>query len=1015
MTAGMPIGHRPRISALLRVSTDPGGLDLPRDLGLSDTDGSARGREWLAAVWQRPEVRVAVSTASPALSDRIGEILSGRRCDARRTQRAVLSLASYLLRWQGRPTPFGLFAGVAPARIGGVPQAASGRKHRTTVRADSAWLAGIITRLHHCPQLLEQLPVMAANTGCVRGNRWVAPGLPTDDRAQSLAPVEVSVRHTGPVAAALVCAASPVRYGELRALLTERFPAAPRDRIDTMLRGLVTENILITSLWAPMTCIDSLGHLCAELAAVGARRMPGIEALVGGLFSIRDEITAGGAEENGLAERMRSLCDTTPVPLIVDTVVDCEVRIPEAVVGEVRSAVEVLCRLSPYPFGYPAWRDYHGRFRARYGTGAVVPVLDLVADSGLGYPAGFLGSPYTNPGRRLTERDEKLLRLVQQATLDGSGEIVLTEPIIADLAADATDLVPVPRVEVAVEIHAATVAALGRGEFRLLMTGTPRPGSSMAGRFAHLLPEPDRDRLSATCQSASPGGLAAQLSFVPRRRRNENIARTMRLLPHVIPLSEHRPKDGAVIEPADLAVTADSQSFHLVQLSTGRLVEPRVLHALEAGVHTPPLARFLAEIGTARCAVYKSFDFGAAAQLPFLPRIRYRRTVLAQARWLLDAEDLPGRASSASAWETAFSAWRAGLRVPERITMVERDQRLPLDLTHPVHRLLLRTRLDRSRRIELREAPGPQDLDWLGRAHELLLSLALPEPDRRRTPNPIRAVEPDASHLPGHSAVLQARIHAHPDRFDEILAEHLAALVDSFGTHQQWWFSRHRVTPRPDADQHLALCLTLPDPDTYGSAAERVHDWSEGLRRRRLLAQLTLATYQPQAGRYGHGTAMQAAHSVFAADSAAAVAQIHTALGGTDGQALAAASLVDLAVRFAPTAEEGLHWLVRDLRRQKGPLDRSLRDRALDLADPCGNAFPSLPGAKAVAAAWQRRATALAAYRDELSAQRAPLAALGSLLHLHHVRALGIGPDRERVTDRLVRACALRRTAGGAG
>jgi class I lanthipeptide synthase len=57
-----------------------------------------------------------------------------------------------------------------------------------------------------------------------------------------------------------------------------------------------------------------------------------------------------------------------------------------------------------------------------------------------------------------------------------------------------------------------------------------------------------------------------------------------------------------------------------------------VLHALEASVQTPPLARFLAEVASARCGIYGPFDFGAARTLPFLPRVRHGRAVLAPAR-----------------------------------------------------------------------------------------------------------------------------------------------------------------------------------------------------------------------------------------------------------------------------------------------------------------------------------------------------------------------------------------------
>ncbi|MEW1659697.1 lantibiotic dehydratase [Streptomyces sp. NPDC093707] len=995
-------------------------MDLPRDLDLFGDTTAARG--WLAAVWRREDVRDALSAASPSLCQRIGEVLAGERSQPRQVRRAVISVASYLLRWQQRPTPFGLFAGVAPVQIAQAPKAVWGLQHHAALRADAQWLTSIVARLHQCPQLLERLAVVSSGAGQVRGDRYVVPGSPTNGQEQELAPVEVSVRYTRPVAAALAAAHAPIQYRELRQLLTRQFPTAPAGRIDAMLGGLVTQNILVTNLRAPMTRLDALERVCAILGTVAAHDIPDIASLVGELLAIRGELAGPAAAEarsarSGLADRMRKLSDVS-VPLVTDTALNCDVQIPEQVAVEAQEAVGILHRLSPYPSGYPAWRNYHARFRARYGLGAVVPVLDLVADSGLGLPAGFLGSAYDDALRQLTERDEKLLCLVQQAMLEGSDEIVLTEPLISDLADGGADALCASRAEVSVEIHAASTDALARGAFHLLVTGTPRPASSMAGRFAHLLPVRDRDQLAGTFQAAAPGAFAAQLSFVPRRRRNENVARTMRLLPHVISLAEHDAPSEDAIPLADLAVTADTRRLCLVQLSTGRRVEPRVLHALEAGVHTPPLARFLAEISTARCAVYKSFDFGAAARLPFLPKVRYKRTILAPARWLLTRRDLPGREAEADAWDAKFEAWRARLRLPDRVTLTEHDQRLRLDLTHPVHRLVLRTRLNATGRLELREAPDPRDLAWLGRAHELLLPLVSTAPTDAESfsaPMPVHSVASSTGHLPGHSTILAAQVHAHPARYEEILTEHLPRLIEGLGHAPLWWFSRHRTNPRPDADQHLALCLRLPEPGDYSRAAEQLHTWAERLRREHLIAQLTLTTYERQSGQYGHGPALEAAYKVFAADSAAALAQIRmTTLGKVNPLALTAASMVDLAAHFAMSINDGLTWLTQQLPREHGWLDKTLRDQALDVADPHGPGatLRSLRGGVNVAATWQKRAAALTTYREHLAAQREPLTVLHPLLRLHHVRTLGVNADQRRVTRRLARACALRHTAG---
>lgn len=398
--------------------------------------------------------------------------------------------------------------------------------------------------------------------------------------------------------------------------------------------------------------------------------------------------------------------------------------------------------------------------------------------------------------------------------------------------------------------------------------------------------------------------------------------------------------------------------------------------------------------------------------------MRYRRTVLAPARWLLSTDHLPAPSATMHHWEAALETQRQRLRIPARVLLVDDDQRLPLDLDHPLHRHLLRRSLNAAHHLELREAPTRDAVAWLGRSHELLLPLRLNSPATPpRSSTSLRPVAADTGHLPGRSSALAANLGAHPARYDEILTRYFPALVASLPQPTTWWFQRHREMTRPDAEQHLTLYLLLPDPDAYGPAADQIHGWSAGLRRKRLLATLSLSTYQSQTGRYGHEDAMDAAHDVFAADSAAALAQIRMADNtAVQAQALAAASMVDLAARLAGSPEQGFGWLVQHLPQQHGPLDPLLRDQALHLADqlePSTSAAGALPGWDQVVSAWCTRAAALDTYRDQLADQRNPMSVLRSLLHEHHARALSVDPDDERATNRLVRACALRGISTG--
>jgi lantibiotic biosynthesis protein len=999
----------PAAAALLRVSTSPGGLDLPEDLGTPDADAAG----WLALVWQREEVRTAITIASPALARQVGALVAAALPDAGQARRAARALACYLLRWQGRATPFGLFAGVGVARTGG-HATASITGWRAIARADAAWLGDVVARLHRCGELVERLPVVASDAIIVRGGRLVVPGHPGDSAAGDLAPVEVSVRCTPPVHAAVNAARVPVPLGKLARQLCADLPAATDVQVDELLDGLIAHGILISSLYAPMTCPDALGHVCARLRVARAEEIPAISALASELAAIH-QATGSAVDGPGLlavATRMTALSQAAEMPLAVEVAVNGDVRLPGQVARQARDAAIALHRVSPYPSGLPAWIHYHERFLSRYGPGALVPVLDLVADSGLGFPAGYLGAALERPVRTIARRDAVLAGLVQKAMVDGSDEIVLTDEVITDLADGTRPEVRLPaRAEIAFEVRAASLEALDRGRFTLVINGAPRPGSSMIGRHAHV-PDDDagRDELADTFAITRDGAIAVQLSFAPRRHRDENVARTAQLLPHVIPVGEHRDDDGPVIALDDLAVSGDEDGLVLVHVPTGRHVEPRVAHALEAGVHTPPLARFLSEVSTAQCAAYSSFDFGAASRLPYLPRVRYRQTIVSPARWLLAASDLPDPGCAAPEWEAAFGAWRHRWRVPRHVAVTDHDRRLPLDLDHAFHRDLLRSRLRRAGQLELRESAAPGDLGWIGRAHQVVLPLLLDEAAPRRAAtavHPVRTETVATRGGPDRSRALNVLAFGHPDRFDEILAAYLPALVAAVGEHAEaWWFRRQAGAAQ--TGPYVAVSLLLPDPGALGPAAGEAAVWADGLRRERLLSQLTVAVDDPQAGAPGWGPA---ACRVLAADSAAAIAQIALAQrAGMDSASVAAASMVGLAASLAPCPAEGMSWLARVLPREHGPVDRVLREQALQLADPAF-AIAELPGGADVAAAWERRAAALSWYRQHLARHGEPEAALRFLLDEHQARVLDADGTAARTARHLARACALRSLA----
>ncbi|MGH3830823.1 MAG: lantibiotic dehydratase [Pseudonocardiaceae bacterium] len=1031
-------GFRATGGALVRAAHHCG-LQLPPwpDLTSAGPDRVTVWVGWLRRVWAIPQVADALGHASPQLDQQIRALCATDAPGVRQTRRAVVSVARYLRRMTGRPTPSGLLAGVAPATFGDQPHMRWGAGHRAVARADAAWVADIIRQVEGCPEALERLAVIVNSTVMVRGDRLIVPHQPhADERGTSA--VEVSLRHTDAVRVAVEAARKPVRLGEVVEQLVATLHSATSVKATAMLTELVARRALITSLHAPSTEPDALGWLLEHLETAGASEVAPIADLFAELKEIHalleqhnqapaDQSRAMRAE---VAARMARLGRTPRHPVAVDLRLDASIVLPAEVAREAERAALILARVSAHPHGTPAWRDYHRRFYERFGSGSLVPLLEVVADSGIGWPDGYPGTASPEQRGEHSRRDETLLSLAQAAALDGRVEVVLSEPLITDLEPDDARRVRLPaHLELCVRVHASHLSALQRGDFQLTVVSVSRAAGVVTGRFLSIL-EPDGRRELAAGLTGLPGSdpdtVCAQVSFPPLDPATAHVARAVRTLPALISLAEHRDitADSGVLTPIDLAVGCDSHRLYLAAPARGERLDAWGMHALNLRTHTPPLARFVTELCHALCAQVTAFDWGAAALLPFLPRLRSGRTMLAPARWRIDAAELPARSAGWERWDAALAGLRTRRRIPRLVHLVEDDRLLPLDLEETGHRVLLRDHLYTQRNAVLEEAPDEMAVGWCGGwAHEVVVPLAASQPPTwPRLPRPTqeRIVGRDHGHVPGTSRLLFAKLYGDVHRQDLILAEHLPALLARWGEEQPvWWFLRFRE----GRDHYLRLRITLLDsgPEAFGEAARRVGAWADDLRGRGLLREVAYATSYPETGRWGSGEVLAAAEAVFTADSRTVLAQLAQP-ARPHPRVLVAANFAAIAIAFTGSITVAMEWLISHVPATAPvAVPRPVFAGAVRLADPCDDfhALRLVPGGMPVVNSWAERSTALAAYRARLLGLHAAGIdaddVLGSLLHVHFLRACGIDPQEKAMCFYLARAAALAHVARTGG
>ncbi|WP_051579830.1 lantibiotic dehydratase [Pseudonocardia acaciae] len=1017
---------RPAGLALLRAAAFP--LRRADVVTLDDRDDGADLVGYLRGLTDDARFFEAVAVSSPSLARRLSEIRAGAVPPPADLRRAVVATSRYWLRMCGRPTPFGTMAGVAAARFGApATRVRLGREHRRGVRPDMAWLIALVRSWEGQPDVLAGLRVVASGLCRVRGDRLVVPYLPdkvgTDEQV-----AELTVRNTAVVHAATGLAADVIGFAELAARLGERFPRATPARITRLLAELVGHEVLLTDLPPPLDATDPVAHVLDRLGT-GAGGSDAVE-----LRAIRAELAAYATRPMGdveawhaLTRRMRRL-RRTDHPVQVDLALDADVRLPAGVADEVARAAEALWLLSPRQALPAHLRDYHAEFLERYGS-RLVPVTELLdPDAGMAAPAGYRvpPSPRPLPVRRPEPPDRLLAGLVQEAIMHGRPEIVLDEDLLARLGERAGT--PPPSCELSVGLYAESAAAVDAGAYRLVVSqlfGSTQAGATF-GRFAYLLSEHDRADLAALASACPPGdAVAAQLEFCSPHARGANVTQVPRWLPHRIPVATFADRaEPGVIGIEDLFVGADEDRLYLVSESLGRRVAPATFHMVHTGVAAPNVVHFLREVAASGVRSVRPWTWGALEALPYLPRVRYGRTVLSSARWRPDEPALRERGLGMAEWREGLERWRDRLRVPGRVYCTQADHRIPLDLTEPLHQRLLRHELGRDDRVVLAEEPagGEYGAGWLGgHENELVVPLLRDGPPpaaagpRRQRPER----RPRVEHLPG-GEWLYAVLYCSTDRQPEILATRLPALVECLREGvERWFFLRYR-----DPEPHLRLRFH-GRPGALAALLPRLRDWAAELRAGGMCRRLALDTYEPELERYGGPDAMAAAETAFQADSEAACTLLRLVHGGrldVDPVLLASANIVTLARAFLGDAERTVDWLAEAYRKGEhhraftASRRRAMRlvDPYLDPADPGAHAayggFEGQPGGADVLAAWARRAPAVASYAAALAAlgEKAttePGAALASLVHPQFNRFHGIDADAER------RAVAIARGA----
>lgn len=880
-------------------------------------------RERLRALLDRPEVADAIFLASPDLMESIDAWR--REPDSKKGRRTELGLVRYFLRMVTRPTPFGLFAGCTPGRVGERTQLSLDARssYRRHSRLDMDYLYALCEQLARMPDIRNDLTFRPNSTLYEAAGRlrFAESRVSGRQRTYHLVAFDAfdALRDT------LERAANGARLRDLARALVDSDPDGEItiDDAAAFLIDVVENQILLPDLALQLTGAESTAGLLQQLegfaAATEARtRLAGAARALATIDAWSDVSTQQSYRD--IARELEPL----GVPLELKRLFQVDLIKPpselvvgENVVADILRGVEILHRFS-WQSGEAAFEEFRFAFQERYGFDREVPLLEaLDEESGIGYDRAANAAAEASPllaGLALQPRVQRqraapsaaqgvLLQLLARALGEGRTEVELNDEELRRL--QNIDRPPLPDAFHAMATIAASSAdAVQQGHYRVLVHFASGPsGARMLGRFCHAdaaIREGVEQHLAAE-EALRPDAVFAEIVHLPAGRIGNILARPV-LRKYEIPfLGRSGAADDAQIALSDLLVSVSADRIRLRSKTLDREVIPRLTSAHNTTSESLGVYRFLAAVSQ---GLGMQWDWGSLDSLPFLPRVVSGRLVLSRARWRITKSEIePIASTSGAARYRAVQRFREQRRMPRHVVLRDADHELLVDFENV---LAIDAVIDIVRNradfvfTELYPLPdhlcaeGPEGHFF----HELVIPFA------KRT-SPVR-VDGASVRRPGSiqrtfapgSEWLYAKVYTGTATADRVLSEEIAPLAAAAianGAADRWFFIRYS-----DPRWHLRIRFH-GDPRAL---RERVQPAIEAAACRLIESGLAwkvqLDTYEREVERYGGADAIDLVEEIFFRDSVA-VLEMLEACSGDAG-----------AVIRAPLMAAGIDALLRD-------------------------------------------------------------------------------------------------------
>jgi len=860
-----------------------------------------------------PVVKEAILIASPPLIDSLEKLETGQ--SDRKKAQAYSSLLRYLLRMSTRATPFGLFSAVG---FGTFSKQTSlffheMEKVKKRARPDMEWLTSVIEELEQDIHFVRELKVMVNPLCQQAANRLILDYCKQTDNSKK----KISLRSSFLTDFILSAAKSPILYGLLEEKVIEKYPNLDNEKIKTLIRTLFTQKFLISELTPSLLTPQPFEKFFRQITGQKQR----IEK-----FSLFDEIRTliqeynmtkpgeGVALLQSIFQKKQQFKQSNYSVQVDSSLNTPNLTLNKDVALQLAETVELLWKLSPHQKEIGSIATIHRDFLEKYGTKQLVSLVDLMDDNiGLG-----LGNKLFNSDEEKPQINKKWMDFLNNQyfeAIQNQKNIVLPESVWDLINEDTSTAIDAPlSFDIYCEIFAASQQAVDNGDYLLSIgsnTGSGQAGSTF-GRFLDIL-DPQicelMQKIYSQEETLEPNVCFVESTFLPRSPRIANVAIHDNFRAHELNFSYQHESRANKIAFDDLYLGGNHERLFLISRKLKKEVVITASNVLNSNL-APGILRFIRELSKQKYKTLQSLNWGSLSDLPYLPQVRYKKTIISPAKWLLTCSSLGlENEKDLEKIKKSLEQWIEKRKLPRYVYMSVFDNRILLDLQNCYHLDEISYELKSTNLVILAEQPHLNQCQWIKSKRgshqcEFVIPFVKSLQHAQRLPIVIPAnfdklPQIDRIKAPG-SEWLFIKIYLMKEREEEFIANQLFCFSESIIAKtiaKQWYFIRYTE----HNNGHIRLRFK-GDPDRLiRELIPLLNLWSNQLIQQQQIKEIELCCYEREIYRYGGIELIDTAEQVFCEESLAfsnLLRGIESNIIKLPPYAVAALSIIDLLTQL---------------------------------------------------------------------------------------------------------------------